>query len=178
MSTSYTHKEHQVTAIREEHLYHGAVLNQIADHRQFTAINALKVKGKTSRCAFKVNDDIAVYIKYAVKPTGTYREYVFTFTTPNLRELADTDKAGNNLHLALVCAKDKEICCFPYEQLVKLIELRKQESGGPEAQYTLLVTLKHNEAFRVYMMQPGRRKIYLADPLKIRRNACPNALFR
>ena len=167
-----------MTAIREEHLYHGAVLNQIADHKQFTAINALKVKGKTSRCAFKVNDDIAVYVKYALKPVRTYREYVFQFTKANLRELANTDRAGNNLHLALVCAKDKEICCFPYQQLVRLISLREKEVGGPEAQYTLLVTLKHNESFRVYMMQPGQRKIYLTDPMKIRRNACPNALFR
>ena len=39
--------------ITNEHLHHGAVLNQIAEHRQFTAINALKVKGKVSRSAFK-----------------------------------------------------------------------------------------------------------------------------
>lgn len=167
-----------MTAIREEHLYHGAVLNQIADHRQFTAINALKVGGKTSRSAFKVNDDIAVYIKYAVNPVGRYREFVFTFNKANMKELVDTNEAGNNLHLALVCAKDKEICCFPYAKLAELIELRKQEAGKIESQYTLLVTLKKGEAFRVYMMQPGRRKVYLADPMKVRRNACPDALFR
>jgi len=167
-----------LTTIREEHLYHGAVLNQIADHKQFTAINALKVGRKTSRSAFKVNDDIAVYIKYAVNPTGTYREFVFTFNKSNMKELVDTNEAGNNLHLALVCAKDKEICCFPYAKFAELIELRKKEAKRTESQYTLLVTLKKNEAFRVYMMQPGRRKVYLADPLKIRRNACPDALFR
>jgi len=38
--------------IREENLYHGAALNQVAEHKRFTAINALKVKGKTSRSAF------------------------------------------------------------------------------------------------------------------------------
>ena len=103
---------------------------------------------------------------------------MFTFTTANLRELADTDKAGNNLHLALVCARDKEICCFPYEKFTKLIELRKKRFGGSEPQYTVLVTLKAGEAFRLYMMQPGRKKVYLTTPLKIRRNACPNALFR
>lgn len=167
-----------MTAIREEHLYHGAVLNQIADHKQFTAINALKVGRKTSRSAFKVNDDIAVYIKYAAKPVGRYKEYVFTFNKANMKELVDTNEAGNNLHLALLCVKDKEICCFPYAKFAELIELRKQEAGKTESQYTLLVTLKQGEAFRVYMMQPGRRKVYLADPMKVRRNACPNALFR
>ncbi len=167
-----------MTAIREEHLYHGAVLNQIADHKQFTAINALKVSGKTSRSAFKVNDDIAVYIKYSARPVGTYKEYVFTFNKANLKELAATDDAGNNLHLALVCVKDREICCFPYAKFAQLIELRKREAGHTETQYTLLVTLKPNEAFRVYMMQPGRKKVYLKAPMKVRRNACPNALFR
>lgn len=167
-----------MTAIREEHLYHGAVLNQIADHKQFTAINALKVGRVTSRSAFKVNDDIAVYIKYAAKPTGTYKEYVFTFNKANMKELIDTDKAGNSLHLALVCVKDKEICCFPYAEFEKLIAMRQREAGRIETQYTLLVTLKQGEAFRVYMMQPGRKKVYLANPMKVRRNACPNALFR
>jgi len=30
--------------IRDEHFYHGAALNQIAEHEKFTAINTLKVK--------------------------------------------------------------------------------------------------------------------------------------
>ena len=167
-----------MTTIHEKHMYHGAVLNQIASHQQFTAINALRVKGKTSRSAFKVNDDIAVYIKYAEKPAGSYHEYGFNFTSANLRDLANINAAGNNLHLALVCGKDKEVCCFPYKTLADLVELRKQASGRTESQYVLLVTLKPNEAFRIYMMKPGQKKVYLADPQKIRRNACPNALFR
>ena len=66
--------------IRDEHLYHGAVLNQIAEHQRFTAINALKVKGKISRSAFKVNDDIGVYLKLSRKPKkGAFKEYQFTY---------------------------------------------------------------------------------------------------
>ena len=41
--------------IREEHLYHGAALNQIAEHEQFTAINTLKITANESRSAFRVN---------------------------------------------------------------------------------------------------------------------------
>ena len=53
--------------IQDEHFYHGAVLNQIAEHEQFTAINALTVYGKKVKGAYKVNNDIAVYLKYASK---------------------------------------------------------------------------------------------------------------
>ena len=57
--------------IGNEHLYHGAVLNQIAEHPQFTAINALRVGGETSRSAFKINNDIAVYIHKIRDPTDS-----------------------------------------------------------------------------------------------------------
>lgn len=53
--------------IRDEHLYHGAALNQIAEHKKFTAINVLKVKGKASRSAFRINAQTDVYLKYAKK---------------------------------------------------------------------------------------------------------------
>ncbi|MCY4383535.1 MAG: hypothetical protein OXE44_10345 [Nitrospinae bacterium] len=164
--------------ITKEHFYHGAVLNQIAEHKQFTAINALKVNGKTSRSAFKVNDDIAVYLKYASEPTEAYEEYIFTFAKHHLAELRKINDAENSLHLALVCVQDNEVCCFPYSKLVQLITKRKQEFGKPEQQYTLLVTLKKGEAFRVNMNEPGKKKAYLGKPLTVRRNACPNALFR
>ena len=164
--------------ITKEHFYHGAVLNQIAEHKQFTAINALKVKGKTSRSAFKVNDDIAVYLKYASEPTKTYKEYVFTFSGDHLKELSKINDAENSLHLALVCVKDNEVCCFPYSELVQLISRRKGKFSKPEQQYTLLVTLNKGEAFRVNINVPGKKKAYLGKPLTVRRNACPNALFR
>jgi len=164
--------------IRDEHLYHGAVLNQIAEHRQFTAINALKVKGKTSRSAFKVNDGIAVYLKYAGKPGGSYKEYAFTFTKTHLKELDDINKAGDNLHLALVCVKDREICCISYDKFMDLLNRRRSDAGRQESQYVILVTLKPGHAFRANINAAGKRKTYLGKPLLIPRNACPNALFR
>ena len=65
--------------INDDHMYHGAALTQIAEHEQFTAINAFEHGGKTSRSAFIVNHDIGVYLKYAGKPVGRYKEYQFTF---------------------------------------------------------------------------------------------------
>jgi len=171
-------REEEEMNIKDDHLYHGAVLNQIAEHKQFTAINALKVKGKASHSAFKVNDDIAVYLKYATKPTGRFKEYVFTFTRKHLADLKAINAAGDDLHLALVCVRDREVCCFPYAELAQLVSQRKESAGRSKSQYTLLVTLKPGEAFRVYMNAPEKKKTYLSDPLKVRRNACPNALFR
>lgn len=164
--------------IDKDHLYHGAVLNQIAEHERFTAINALKVKGKTSRSAFKVNNDIAVYLKYASAPTKSYDEYVFNFNKAQLSELTVIRGAGDALYLALICVQDGEVCCLPYSDFSRLISRRRQAFGRQEDQYSLLVTLKKNEGFRVYMNAPGVKKTYLSEPLKVRRNACPNSLFR
>lgn len=44
--------------------------------------------GSNSRSAFIINNDTAVYLKYASKPTKTYGEYIFTFTESHLSELA------------------------------------------------------------------------------------------
>ena len=164
--------------ITQDHLYHGAVLNQIAKHEQFTAINALQVKGKTSRSAFKVNRDIAVYLKYASKPTGRFKEYFFTFNKYHLSDLRNINKVGNKLHLALVCVQAHEVCCFYYEEFVKKISERKSEFGRSEEQYTILVTLERNASFRVNVNAPGKKKLYLGKPLIVKRNACPNCLFR
>ena len=56
--------------INDDHMYHGAALTQIAEHPQFTAINAFKHANRPSRSAFRINDDIGVYLKYASKPKG------------------------------------------------------------------------------------------------------------
>ena len=164
--------------IRDEHFNHGAALNQIAEHKHFTAINALKVKGKTSRSAFKINDGIAVYFKYCTNPKGRYREYQFTFNKYNLNELADIDAVGDNLHLALVCVKDREICCIPHTDLTGMIERRQEHAGCKEDQYQLLVTLDEGQAFRIYMNKYGRRKVMLGKEQKVPRKRFPNVLLK
>ena len=163
--------------IREEHLYHGAALNQIADHEQFTAINTLKFKGDESRSAFRVNDDIAVYLKYCTKPSSTFGEYKFTFNSSHLQELRNIAKTENKLHVVLVCVDDRHICCIRYNLFLSMIKERREAKGRKEEQYQILVTLKKGEAFRVYMNKPSRRKKILGESRKVRRNAFPNSLF-
>ena len=163
--------------IRDEHLYHGAALNQIAEHQHFTAINTLKFKINESRSAFRVNDDIAVYLKYSTVPKGKFDEYKFTFNDAHLEELRNIAKTENKLHIVLVCVKDRHICCITYKLLIDMIKERRDAKKYKEDQYQFLVTLNKGEAFRVYMNKPGQRKVILGEPRKIPRNAFPNALF-
>ena len=163
--------------IREEHLYHGAALNQIAEHKKFTAINALKVKGKVSRSAFRINDATVVYLKYASKPAGKFKEYQFTFTAPHRAELKAIADAGEELYLALVCVKDKEICCIIYRDFMELYDARRKAAGKAEDQLVILVTLDAGEAFRTYVNSPGEKGKFLHRK-KIARNRFPTILLK
>lgn len=160
--------------INTKQLYHGAVLYQIAEHPQFTAINALA----NSNNAFRINDDIAVYPKFCTNPTGPYREYRFTFNSDNLHEIQSIVELDVELHLALVCVKDSRICCLPYQKLTELIEARKNSFGAEEEQYVVIVNYEPGKRFRVNMNKPGTRGKYVSAPIRVRQSACPNDLFR
>ena len=164
--------------VSQKHLYHGAVLYQIAEHPQFTAINALKIDGRTSHNAFRINDDIVVYPKIASKPVGRYVEYRFTFTPDQLNELRLIVDQGHELYLALVCVQDEAICCLSYEDLVRLIDARRKRLKKAEDQYIVLVTLQRSKAFRVNMNAGNTRGEYVGTHIVVPRNACPTLLFR
>lgn len=161
--------------INDDHMYHGAALTQIAEHELFTSINAVKFDGHLSRSAFRVNEDIGIYIKYAGRPTGS--DYIFTFTNANKTELARLMGRCDNVHLALVCVKDRQVCCISLAEFEAWLENRRVELGRVEATSTILVNLPIGKAFRVNMNQPGRRKIYLDNPQIVPRNRFPNILF-
>lgn len=162
--------------INYEHLYHGAALNQIAEDPHFTAINAFKVSGQISRSAFRVNDDIGVYLKYCSKPTGSFDEYKFTFQQDNLQELSLLAKRCGQVFLALVCVEDGHICCLRYPEFEKLIQLRRKSKGSDESQYQLLVVLPERKSFRVYVNPAGKKKRKLGEKT-ISRNAFPSQIF-
>jgi len=163
--------------IHDDHLYHGAALIQIAEHQQFTAINALKLKNKILRTAYKVNDDIGVYLKYTRRPTKTFREYRFTFNNDHLKELSDISDVINSLFLALVCVKAREVCCLSYRKFTALIKRRKRAKKADEDQYTLLVTIPQGKSIRVYVNAPGEKKTILGKQLIVPRNSFPMKLF-
>jgi hypothetical protein len=162
--------------INDDHMYHGAALTQIAEHPTFKAINAFWRSGKKSSCAFRINDTTGIYIKYAGAPRGQAKEYVFTFTKPNLEELANLREHCTKVFVVLVCIETKEICVISYGQLQQLINLRRRVQGHEEEQYQLLVTAPINKQFRVYVNRPARKGIMLGQEL-VRRNAFPELLF-
>jgi hypothetical protein len=163
--------------IRDDHMYHGAALIQIAEDQNFTAINSLRVKNKIVRSAYKVNDHIAVYFKHAVNTTPRFKEFVFTFTTEHIKAIQALATAHEKTFIALVCVKAREICAITADQLNTLIAARKKAKGGAEDQYTVLVTAPAGKSLRVYMNHPGVRKTILGDPVIVSRNAFPTDLF-
>jgi len=162
--------------IHDDHLYHGAALTQIAEHKQFTSINALEIKGKHFNNVYVINNHL-IHLKYASKPRGSLKEYQFTFSSEHLEMLDKANEHGNNFILCLVCVYDREICALPYKELVKLLALRRNATGRNEEQYVVLLSLPKDSAFRVSVAAPGKRRVALGKELKIARNKFPNCLF-
>ena len=163
--------------VDDDHLYHGAALIQIAEHPQFTTINSFKLTTGVSRSAYKINDEIGVYLKYASKPTPAFKEYVFTFRREHLNELKEIALKVEKVFMALVCVAAREICCLPYKPLTDLVAKRRAAKGAAESQYNVLVTLPARKSFRVYINKPGAKKTMLGKPRIINRNDFPDKLF-
>lgn len=163
--------------IRDDHMYQGAALIQIAEDQNFTAINSLRVKNKIVRSAYKVNDHIAVYFKHAVSTTPRFKEFVFTFTIENIKTIHALAATHEKTFIAMVCVKAREICVISVAQLDALFAARKKAKGVTEDQYTVLVTAPTGKSLRLYMNQPGVRKTVLGDPIIVSRNAFPDSLF-
>lgn len=163
--------------IDDDHLYHGAALNQIAEDPHFTAINVLTAGGTRLGNAYRINDDIGVHLKYASNPVGAAREYKFTFTADHLDELDKIRAYVSKTFAALVCVNDRHVCCLSIEQLDELIQRRRKSVGGEEDQYVVLVNLPEGKSFRAYVSVPGHRGQMLGRPLIIARNCFPGILF-
>jgi hypothetical protein len=95
--------------IDDNDLHYGAALKQIADDRSFKSINADRDGGNKSRCAFRVNADIGVYIRSGSEPKTRFQHYVFNFKDDNLKEIKSLASRCPRTFIVLVCLKDKEI---------------------------------------------------------------------
>ena len=164
--------------IKDQHLYHGAALMKIAEDEEFTAINRLDVLGKPSSSAFRINDNIGVYLKYnAAKPKAN-GEFPFTFSQDNLKELADMKGKLKKVFVVLVCHDAREVCVISLERLHEMIDIRKVAASEPEGQYVILVTAQKNSKLRAYMNAPGKKgKLLRKTDTKVARNDFPALLF-
>lgn len=162
--------------IHDDHMYHGAALIQIAEHAQFTAINSLTLKNKIIPSAYKINNHLAVYLKYAVEAHDPYNEYVFTFKLQHLKTIRAIAAGLDRMVIALVCVKDREVCAITADDLSAMISERQKAYGGQEDQYTLLVTAEKGKSLRAYMNEPGTKGKSLKKQI-ISRNAFPSIVF-
>ncbi|MGJ5074584.1 hypothetical protein [Bradyrhizobium oligotrophicum] len=164
--------------IDDDHLYHGAALIQIAEHPQFTAINSFKGTLAHYENAYRINDDIAIYLKYASKPKKPHDEYVFTFTKAHLDQIRAITKAVHKTFLALVCVKAREVCCLRVEELFSLIERRRKAFHSDENQYSVLVTAKKGSSLHVYVNEPHKKNTRISGKdVVVSRSAFPGELF-
>jgi hypothetical protein len=167
--------------IEDQHLYHGAALTQIAEDDEFTAINPLSLMGKRLSSAFRINDNIGVYLKYnAVKPKSN-GEFPFTFSQDNLTEIAGMAEQLQlkKVFVVLVCYTPREVCVVTWKRFKEMIAVREKATGKPEDQYVVLVTAPKNSKLRVYLNAPGTKgKLLKHTVTKVARNSFPGMLFQ
>ncbi|WP_035241571.1 hypothetical protein [Desulfobacter vibrioformis] len=162
--------------INDDHMYHGAALTQIAEHELFTSINAVRFSDRISRSAFRINETIGIYLKYASKPSGL--DYTITFSSENKQEIKKLCKICNSVFIAMVCVQERQICCLTEKELDDWFIKRNSKLGNDEDISTILVNLPKGKSFRVNMNLPGRRKRYLDTAQLIPRKRFPDILFK
>jgi hypothetical protein len=163
--------------IDDDHRHYGSALIQIAEDPHFTAINAFKYQGRISRCGFRVNKDIGVYVRYRTETQGhRFPVYTFAFSQDNLAELRRMSKRLSRVFLALVCVNDREICCLPYTTFDRFIHARRAAKGELETEYLIDVYAPRGKQLRVWINPPNTKGKYLKQAL-VPRSDFPSALF-
>ncbi len=164
--------------IDKDHKYYGAALLQIAEYDQFTAINAVKFLGKTTRCSFVINTGIGIYLRYRSETNPTcHSEFSFHFNQNNLEELEELNKRMEHVFIVLICDEAKGICCIPYEMFCDLVDKRRKAKDEIENIYTILVTAQARQSFHVYINCPGKRNTIISGKHVVPRTTFPKCLF-
>ena len=163
--------------IDDEHMYHGAALTQIAKDPRFSGIGPFQHESSASKRSFIINGAVGVYLQYSKRPVSAFNEYHFSFGDGELTELGSLRAKTESVALALVCVQDGEICAVPYEELLRLIDLRRTAYGRDEEMYVIAVKVLKGRMFRVYVSAPGKDGRMLDDAVKVARSKFPARLF-
>jgi len=163
--------------IHDDQRHYGSAIIQVAEDPHFTAINGCHLNGQASRCGFRVNKNIGLYVRYSSKPKGKSAPvYRFTFSQENLEELRQMRKRFPSLFLGLVCVRAQHICCLQYSDRLRLIQDRKEYKGEEEPQYVVEVMIRRRQQFRVGISSPNEKGKWFG-PAVIPRNDFPSRLF-
>lgn len=164
--------------ISKEDFNYGAALKQVADDRRFKSINAEWEAESKSRCAFRINAGIGLYIKMGKEPKTRFRHYVFNFKRENLEEIRSLKaRCIEGTFIVLVCLKHRETCVVTADYLERVIGKRGEGRPGGETQYNLQVNVEGGREMRVYMNSQGSKKQIVEDALIVPRNAFPRVIF-
>lgn len=149
---------------------------QIAEHPQFTAINAMKIKGEQIGNAFKINNNIGILCKYASEPNAG-GEYLFNFLPDNINAIQKMIKHNEHFFVVLVCVEDAEICCLSSKDFEALVEHRRRSARQDEESYQILVTAEQGNSLRAYVNAYGKKGRIAGKKLVIPRKAFPDQIF-
>ncbi|MCC6487393.1 MAG: hypothetical protein IT364_07820 [Candidatus Hydrogenedentes bacterium] len=164
--------------IDKDHMYHGAALIQIIEHKSYRSVKTYGSRRGKSNCTFLVNGETGILIKYASSPRGRADEYSFTFTQAHLRQLKAMGRDFRHAFAVLVCIDAAEICVLSHEQINDFVVLRKEDNRNQvEPQYQIKVTAQRNRKFRAYIDAPNQKGLLLKET-KVSRNDFPKVLFR
>jgi hypothetical protein len=164
--------------IFDRDLPYGAALKQIADHKLFKSINAEWHGEQKSRCAFRVNTDIGVYIRLATKPVNG--EYVFNFKKAQTQEIEEMKvSCKGNVFIVLICYEAREVCVLRVKHLEALIAARTETAGDAPSsgQHNVLITVWGSKSMRARVTVPGRKHKRIKLTRTIPRNAFPKLIF-
>ena len=102
-------------AIDKFEFYHGAALSKLFVPDRKVTINSCPT---TSKCAYTLNDSIALYIKYS---QGRMTNWNFNFKKIHQEEIKEIYDLHKQLFLLLICGSDG-IVCLSYNELKKVLD--------------------------------------------------------
>lgn len=175
--------------IADDHMYYGAAITQIAEHKSFKAINKFESHSVSSQCAYWVNPklskNIGLYLKYRSAPnletvvdSKDANVYIFVFNDDTRAVIDEMAKEANDrVYIGCVCVEDRQICCISLNEYREFYKRRSDALGRDDDQFRIQVAHVAGGKFRTYVTTPGKKKQPLGGVVRIAQNAFPNRIF-
>lgn len=103
--------------IQEKHLFHGAALTQIVEHRSFKALN----KASSHYGHYLVNTDRQVFVKYRTTENSPWQ---FVFSPDEIKRITQADSSDDALFVCLVCGP-ATVCALHGDEIKSVLDLQK-----------------------------------------------------